>query len=551
MIILGLHKDPWHNSGAAVVKDVGGKVDFACISEERLNREKDSRKFPQLSIAACMRQLGVNSFDEIDLVVTDYIINPDWAADTINQKPIETEFFSHFKPEQVIVINHHLSHAYSTFYSSRFKSAAILIVDGRGSDKETQSLFHASLEPQEMRLIDHTDCMGIGLLYACITQKIGFANLQEGKTMGLAPYGEKLGRKLWNFPHNYDGVRTDYSECMIEDTYRLSPEYDAVQVTSDDDKAIGAWDVQDECEKALLHLAKYAQETTGEKYLCMSGGVALNSVANNTVLKSGIFEDIFINPACSDTGIPLGCALYGYHAVMGQPKQYELISPYLGGEYSDTEIIESIEEFKGEGFEKFEVIQTEALEQAIDLLARNKIVAVHQGRSEMGPRALGNRSILMSPLVAENKDVLNARVKHREGFRPFAPAVLEERASEYFDLDRESPYMLLVPDVWPDKRAVIPAVTHVDGTGRVQTLTPERNKHFYKIVKEFGERTGVPVILNTSFNVAGEPIVETPQDSIRCFLGTDIDALFIGSYLLEKVSARDGIEEEAQDLVGA
>jgi len=531
MIVLGLHKDPWHNTGAAIIKDTDGQVEFAFISEERLNREKDSRKFPQKAIDACMRQLGITDIADIDLVVMDYIVSNDWRTDTVNGKPIKTDFLSQFPPEKLVVINHHLSHACSTFYSSPFESAAVLIVDGRGSDNETQTLFHASLT-EGIQVLDKTDCVGIGLLYASMTQKIGFKLLQEGKTMGLAPYGENKGRQLFEFPHQFKGVETDYASVMEEGTYTLNEPWASVPVETFEDQAVGAFDIQNECETVMLYLAQYAKERTQAANLCLSGGVALNSVANNTILKSGIFEDIFINPACSDTGIPLGCALYGYHILGNKPKTYEAISPYLGPDYSEAEIDAAIGQFAG-----FEIQDTDALAQAVEMLSQNKIVAVHQGRSEMGPRALGNRSILMSPLKAENKDVLNSRVKHREAFRPFAPAVLEECASEYFDLDRPSPYMLIVPSVRPGKEDVIPAVTHVDGTGRVQTLTPERNQHFYTIVSALYQKTGVPVMLNTSFNVAGEPIVESPADAIRCFLGTDIDALLIGSKLLVKTPA--------------
>jgi carbamoyltransferase len=287
--------------------------------------------------------------------------------------------------------------------------------------------------------------------------------------------------------------------------------------------------VQEECERAMMHLATYAKERTGCKYLCISGGVALNSVANYKLLQSGLFEDIFINPAASDTGVPLGCALFGYHSILGQPKRYEWISPYLGPTYTSQDCHEAIKRFSG-----FKVIQGNSLAAAADLLAENKIVGNFQGRSEMGPRALGNRSILMSPLLAENKDILNARVKFREAFRPFAPAVLSEHTEEYFVFDRENPYMLMVADIRPEKHSVIPAVTHVDGTGRLQTVSKQYNARFYEIVKQFYAKTGVPVLLNTSFNVAGEPIVETPDDAIRCFLGTAIDALLIQDNLLIK-----------------
>lgn len=535
MIVLGLHRDPWHNSGSAVIRAEGGEVRFATLSEERCNREKDSRKFPELSARACMEELGVSCLDEVDLVVMDYIVNRDWRSDFYRRPGIADSFLNQLDPAKIHVMNHHLAHACAVFYSSPFESSAVLIVDGRGSEKETQSLFLATSAGIE--LIESTKKIGIGLLYAAVTQAIGFGLLQEGKTMGLAPYGANVKKPIFNFTRNFDGVTTDYSAACVEDSYEMGMHHEPIETF--DHQARGAFEVQQECEEALLHLARYAFAKTGSRHLCISGGVALNSVANYKVLQAGIFDDIFINPAASDTGIPLGAALYGYHQILKQPRSYETISPYLGPQYSEERIRGSIEAYRGtpydfDAYEGFTVIASDALEKAVDLLAENKIVACFHGRSEMGPRALGNRSILMSPQLAENKDVLNSQVKHREAFRPFAPAILEECTQQYFDIDRRSPYMLLVPTVRVDKRNEIPAVTHADGTGRLQTVNRDFNSHFYAIIERFHKKTGVPVILNTSFNVAREPIVETPEDAIRCFLGTGIDALLLENYLLLK-----------------
>lgn len=538
MIILGLHRDPWHSSGAAMIREEAEVIDMANLAEERLNREKDSRKFPLLSTKACMSQCQVDSFDEIDLVVLDYIVNPDWRADFYKKPSDPDNFLNEIDPLKIHIINHHLAHAYNTFYSSPFDSAAILVIDGRGSNKETQSLFIA--EGNEIRLVESTTKIGIGLLYAAVTQAIGFGLLQEGKTMGLAPYGANIKKNIFSFPKVYDGISTDYSQVCIEESYKMKVSYPAL--TTFEDKARAAFEVQRECENALFYLAEYAHEKTGKEYLCISGGVGLNSVANYKILQSSIFKDIFINPAASDTGIPLGAALYGYHKVLKRPKKYTYISPYLGPEYNAQRIDDAIESFRGTtydqtSYEGFSRITDKAMDKAVDLLVKNKIVACFHGRSEMGPRALGNRSIMVSPLLAENKDFLNNRVKHREAFRPFAPAVLEEYRQEYFLLDRPSLYMLLVSLVKPEKRSVIPAVTHVDGTGRLQTVNREFNGRLYTIIEKFYKTTGVPVILNTSFNVSGEPIVETPENAIHCFRSTDIDGLLIGDNLLVK----DGI----------
>ncbi|WP_292935137.1 carbamoyltransferase C-terminal domain-containing protein [Noviherbaspirillum sp.] len=470
-----------------------------------------------------MKQFGIRSFDEIDLVVTDYICHPKWEEDFYKTPCRKDVFLANFPQEKIVTINHHLAHAHAVYFSSGFRRAAILIVDGRGSDKETQSLYVA--DGRTIRLIATTSVIGIGLFYAAVTQAIGFGLLQEGKTMGLAPYGADVKMKVFDIPRSFDGIVTDYSEACVEGNYDLRipfPPMDTFEA-----KARAAFEVQQECEEAMMHLARWAREVTGEENLCISGGVGLNSVANYKLLMSGIFKDVFVNPAASDTGIPLGAALFGYHHVLQRERNYDEISAFLGPSYDRTEIESAIAAHKG-----FAVERSHAVNKAVEMLAQNKIVACLFDRSEIGPRALGNRSILMSPLRAENKDILNSRVKHREAFRPFAPVILEERTSEYFDMDRPCPYMLFVPDVRPEKRSVIPAVTHVDGTGRLQTVTEKRNPLFYRITKLFGEKTGVPVLLNTSFNDNNEPIVETPKDAVRCFLGTNIDALLIGGDIL-------------------
>ncbi|MCA1702181.1 MAG: carbamoyltransferase [Actinobacteria bacterium] len=525
LTVLGLHKDPWHNTGAAIIRAHGSDVLFSALGEERCDRVKNSRAFPAHSVRACMDELDVASLDEVDLVVMDFICQPVWSEDFYRVPCTTDNFLAEIDPGKIHVINHHTAHAYNTFYSSGFEHAAVLVVDGRGSHKETQSLFAAG--PDGIKLLESTRTIGIGLLYAAVTEKIGFGILNEGKTMGLAPYGAHVRKRIFDFPRKFLGITTDYSDVCVDGSYEIAASH--AEITADEDKARAAFEVQEECEQALLHLAMYAWERTGASRLCLSGGVALNSVANYKVLRAGIFDEVFINPAASDAGIPLGAALYGYHAVAKRPSSYSLISPYLGPRYSEAQVADAVGAFSGYSVERGDV-----LSRAAEFLVQNRIVGCFQGRSETGPRALGNRSILMSPLIAENKDVLNARVKHREGFRPFAPAILEEYTEEYYVMDRPSPYMLFVPEVREDKRKVIPAVTHVDGTGRLQTLNRDVNSEFYQLVEAFHRSTGVPVLLNTSFNVAGEPIVETPEDAIQCFLGTNIDVLLIESYLLVK-----------------
>lgn len=529
LTVLGIHKDPWHNTGACIIKDDGKKIETVSISEERFDRIKDSRNFPEMSINACMKQVNIKSYDEIDMIVLDYIENDNWTIDQFNRKCRNDVFLKDFPQNKIFTVNHHLLHACAVYFSSGFNESAILIIDGRGTHKETQSLFVAN--ENNIRLINKTDKIGIGLLYAAVTHDIGWEILQEGKTMGLAPYGKNFNKSFYNFPNKFDKIITDYSDFCEEGTYKIKQKHDIPKTF--DEKARGAYEVQAECERALLHLAKYAK-TTGQNKLCISGGVGLNSISNNKIriAEPKLFDEIFINPAASDTGIPLGAALYGFHILGKKPiNSYEL-SPYLGPTYEMEEINDAIKNYSNN--DTFYCINKGSLKIASKILKNNLILANFQGRSEIGPRALGNRSILMSPMVKENKDRLNHRVKKRESFRPFAPSVLEDRAIEFFEMDDKSPYMLFICAVKSNKKNLLPAITHIDGTARIQTISRAMNEKFYNLIKTFGDDTGVPVLLNTSFNINKEPIVETPSDAIKCFLNTDIDALLIENTLLIK-----------------
>src|SRR6266568_5350841 len=296
------------------MRDGGDRPHLVMVSEERMDRVKDSRAFPERAIGACMADAGVRSLDEIDLVVIDYIRVPDWRRDEFRTPAARGTLLERISPEKIHIINHHLAHACSTFYSSIYEDAAILVVDGRGSDNETQSLFVG--EDRAIWRIEHTDRIGVGLLYAAVTNVIGFGLLQDGKTMGLAPYGANEAGELLRIRKAYDGIITDYSDLCVEGNYEVRR---PIAVDSFAAKALAAFEVQKECEEALLHLAARARERTGKSRLCLSGGVALNSVANFAILRAGLFDDVFINPACSDTGIPLGAALYGYHVIADRP----------------------------------------------------------------------------------------------------------------------------------------------------------------------------------------------------------------------------------------
>lgn len=524
--IMGIHKDPWHDTGAAIIKYDGCNTEIFSVSEERINREKDSRQFPHGAIKSCLEYFGLTSINDIDIFAFDYISSKQLEDDHLSNRPVDNESLRKFPKHKTMVFNHHLCHAAATFYSSGFDQAAILIVDGRGSDKETQSLFVG--DANGIHLIESTTAIGIGLLYTAVTRAIGFGALQEGKTMGLAPFGKGGKKNIFHFNGVFNGIEINYESSVANDSHKLIIQHE--QLDSFELQAQAAYEVQQECERAMMYLAKYAKEKTNMSRLCISGGVALNSVANYKILRSGLFDDVFINPAASDTGIPMGAAMTAAYMIKKFPRPKDRLGPYLGPKYTRKSYQDAVIKYSG-----FDVIDENALDKAVELLAANLIVGSHSGRSEVGPRALGNRSILMSPLKAENKDILNQRVKHRESFRPFAPVTLDEYVSDYFLMDRPCPYMLFVPQVKKEKQHIIPAVTHVDGSGRLQSINYTENPILAEIVKKFGEKTGVPVILNTSFNDNGEPIVESPDDAIRCFLNTNIDALLLdGSILLVK-----------------
>ena len=531
MIILGIHKDPWHNTGAAILNTNNGKFEVATISEERLDRIKDSRNFPEKSIHACMKQTGVKSIQDIDLIVTDYFDSKNIFFGDYNKRVCRTDTFLHrFPKNKIKVVNHHLLHACSVYYSSPYKEAAILIVDGRGSFKETQSLFYA--KNNNIKLIKKTNKIGIGLLYATITQNIGFKNLEEGKTMGLAPHGADLKKKFSNFYGKYNGIETSYEKICIKGKYEFKKKFKK-KITSFSDKARAAYEVQKETEKAMLHLLKFAKKKTKTNNLCISGGVALNCVANNILKDTKLFDNIHINPGASDTGIPLGGVYFGYFNINNNSKISTNPSPYLGINYSYKEIKNSIKLLSKK--KNIKIYKDVNLKKTTELLLKNKAVGFFQGRSETGPRALGNRSILMSPLKKENRYILNKKIKLREEFRPFAPIVLKENVSEYFYFNGESPYMLYACKVRKNKKNLIPAVVHLDNTARIQTVTSSSNIRMYKLIKMFKKKTKIPVLINTSFNIKNEPIVETPDNAINCFLNTKIEALFMEGYLIKKI----------------
>ena len=560
-----------HDVSACLLRD--GKIAFA-ISKERITREKHDTGFYQEVVDYCLTAEGVN-LDDIDLVVRNCYVLPVEDLETRmvsqdvpevmddNERALAAKnplFLSH--SEKIVTVSHHLAHAYSAFAACPFNEGVVMVVDGVGnysSDvtepgqladnvnplaREAESYYRfdgAELEtlkkiwltPVRGFLSDEFYYMpGLGALYSRVSSYI-FADWNKcGEVMGLAPYGQPNAVKP--LLEIKDGELT-VPEWGLEFNrpwlVGREPNWET-SLSMQHWKDI-AWRVQHDTEKVLLERAIWMRETTGAKNLCMAGGVALNCVANGRIAREAGFDNIWIQPAAGDDGIAIGCAYYGHLAILKQPRSFVMQHAYLGKAYKDDDI-------RAAAGKRLVRIQTtnrtceDICGETARLLSEGHVFGWFQGRSECGPRSLGNRSILADPRQAGMKDKLNLRVKHRQSFRPFAPIVLAERASEIFEGDEESPFMLLAKSVHPQWRERVPAIVHVDGTARVQTVRREHNERLYRLLKEFESITGVPVLLNTSFNVKGEPIVETPVDAMNCFLATDMDYLVLHDILIAK-----------------
>ena len=564
MDILGLNFS--NDSAAAFVRD--GRV-LAAAQEERFSRIKHDAHFPFGAIGYCLGEGGVEA-EALDAVA--FFWNPlrhmDGYNDRMNHRPRHHLEYLYDVPASLmrflprdwtrgphmrlmlprpdgtelplVFVDHHLAHAASAFFPSRFEEAAILTVDGYGERASTLLAHGRGAEITPLRTVDFPH--SLGSVYAAVTDFLGFkANRDEGKVMGLASYGEPayldaFRELIRTTPDGGYEVDLNAFAYFVERPRRFAEGFTArfgeprapEIPLAKRDKDLAA-SLQARTEEVLVHLARHLRAQTGASALVMAGGVTLNCVANSRVMRESGFEDFFFVPASSDAGASIGAALYVEHVLGGNEARVLSEGDYLGPRYDDDEIARRMA--RG-GVQAERVPDVEA--RVARLLADGKIVGWFQGRAEFGPRALGNRSILADPRGHDTKDVLNARVKFREPFRPFAPAVLEEACGDFFDSDVPSPYMLRVYDTLPDKRDVLPAITHVDGGARVQTVTEAQNGPYYRVIKAFGELTGVPVLLNTSFNIRGEPIVTTPEEALKCYLTTDMDALALGSYLLVK-----------------
>jgi len=562
MNILGL-SCYYHDSSACLVRD--GLV-VAAVDEERFSRRKHDNGFPARAIEWCLRQGGIAgkgldavAFYEKPLSKLERALvmaknGPE------SSKEIAAWNLRHFMEQSgrldkavedltgycrgVSYLEHHLSHAASCFFPSPFENAAILTVDGVGEWATTALYAGTGTSIRKLREIRYPH--SLGLLYSAMTAYLGFeVNEGEYKLMGLASYGQpncvdlfdqlitihddgsfRLNQDFFCYTSNREQMFTDSLPALFG-TPAQSPGAPSTQRHMD----IAA-SLQKVIERAMVKLAATAKEATGARNLCLAGGVAHNVVANTAIRDSGLFDQVFIQPAAGDSGGSLGAALYTYFHLSQAPRVFTAPETCFGPAYDDTEI-QAILDGMGRDYQQFP--DAEALcRHVAKLISHDFIVGWFQGRMEFGPRALGNRSILANPRNAAMKDIVNARVKFREEFRPFAPAVLEERASEYFSLAGDSPFMLFAPMVHADKRSVIPAVTHVDGTARAQTVSASRYPLFHRLISEIDNITGVPVVLNTSFNVKGEPIVCTPTDAVRCFSNSDIDYLAIGNFLVTR-----------------
>jgi carbamoyltransferase len=584
----------YHDSAAALIRD--GEI-VAAAQEERFSRKKHDARFPSHAVEYCLGQEGVR-LDQIDRVVfydkpflkferllETYIAFapkglrsfqmavPLWLREKLFQKTLLRDELKKYTSEKIdwnrrlLFTEHHLSHAASAFFPSPFEEAAILTMDGVG-EWATTSLAIGKANHLEITKEIHFP-HSLGLLYSSFTYYLGFkVNSGEYKVMGLAPYGEPKYAQLifdnlldikpdGSFRLNLDYF--DYCTGLRMTNARFDSLFGAPARRPDELLTERHMDlaasVQVVLEEVILRMTRSLAAETGEKNLCLAGGVALNCVANGKILRDGRFKEIWIQPAAGDAGGALGAALAAYYLFEGRERPLTchdgMKGAYLGPSFTQTEI----EKRLADAGAKFSILDDAALlDSTVDALVEEKAVGWFQGRMEFGPRALGARSILGDPRSPRMQSMLNLKVKHRESFRPFAPSILREDLNEWFELDTDSPYMLLVADVVAGHRKAmtaeqqklfgieklniprsdIPAVTHVDYSARIQTVHRETNPRYHALLAKFKERTSCPVIVNTSFNVRGEPIVYSPEDAFRCFMGTGIDILVAGNCFLRK-----------------
>jgi carbamoyltransferase len=552
----------YHDSAAALLRD--GEVVAAC-QEERLSRKRHDSAFPSRAVKYVLKEAGIGPADldavgfydkpllKFERMLSTYVATfprsfnsfrkamPLWIHEKLWMPSLIRKELRPYKGP-ILFAEHHMSHAASCFLVSPFEESAILTVDGVGEWATASFGVGRGTDITLFKEIRFPH--SLGLLYSAFTYYLGFkVNSAEYKVMGLAPYGKpvhferimsdmvhlnedgsfKLNMKYFSYDYGLTMTNGAFSDFFggpprKPETWMTEREFDI------------AASVQKVCEEVVLRMVRYIQRETGLTNLCMAGGVALNCVANGRVIRETPIKELFVQPAAGDAGGAVGVAHYLYNTLDKQPRGPAWTHAYLGPEYEDDEIAQYLE---ANGIPHRRLARAELLSTTARLIADGNVIGWFQGRMEFGPRALGGRSILADPRDPKMRDTLNVKIKFREGFRPFAPSVMADKAAEWFDIDCESPYMLLVAQVREGKR-VIPSVTHVDGSARLQTVTREQNALYYDLMAEFDKITGVPIIINTSFNVRGEPIVCTPHDAYLCFMRTNMDQLVLGSFLLDK-----------------
>lgn len=586
MNILGLSAF-YHDSAACLVRE--GEI-IAAAQEERFTRKKHDAGFPEHAVRYCLREggLSVNELDYVtfyekpflkfDRILHTYLAYapfglrsflmaiPLWIRERIWMKElIRRELGCSCK---VLFPEHHESHAASAFFPSPFSEAAFLTCDGVG--EWTTTSYGVGRGNQIQMLAELRFPHSLGLLYSAFTYFTGFkVNSGEYKLMGLAPYGQPKYRDLilrelidlkddgsfrLNMKYFNYGVGLTMTNVAFNRLFDRPPRKPESRLTQSDMDL--ACSIQDVINEVILRMARHIRKETGQRNLCLAGGVALNCVASGLLLRERIFDRIWIQPAAGDAGGALGAALFAWHQILNKERKTDDVNDsqhgsYLGPEYGNNEIRAYLETQK---IPFTELTDDELPGKIAELINAQKVIGWFYGRMEFGPRALGARSIIGDARSPKMQELMNLKIKFRESFRPFAPAVLRERLSDWFELDEESPYMLLVApvsknrrrEIAPDQqnlfglhqlltiRSDIPAVTHVDFSARIQTVTDQNQPMFYRVIKEFEQRYGCPVIINTSFNVRGEPIVATPEHAFTCFMRTNMDYLLLGNFLLEK-----------------
>ncbi len=551
-----------HDSAAVLVCD---GVLVAGVAEERLTRVKHQGGLPREAIQYCLDVAGLTP-DDIDHVsaymrpfyragrravyrLTQIPRSPIYSVGYMGYEVLHNGQYMHDmrsvggRNTQLHYMDHHPAHAASAFLVSPYDEAAILSIDYIGEWTSTWAGVGRGTEMEALKQIHYPHSLGV--FYSAMTDYLGFLRASdEYKVMGLASYGEpeylEEFRSIvheqnadwyamdlsWMAYHYLPGSRHGYfSDKFIQ---RFGPKRNKGEPVEERHRNLAA-SAQAVLEETVLRMAKWLHTATGSKNLCLAGGVALNCAMNGRLLRESPFENIYVQPAAGDDGIAIGGAYQLHHQLTDTTRNFVMRDARIGPEHSDADI-RSFLDLAKIPYETPPNVE----ERTAELLSEGNIVGWYQGRMEFGPRALGSRSILADPTRADMKDLINKYVKHREEFRPFAPSCLVERANEFFDGCDESPFMLFVYPVKQDKREVVPAITHIDGTARVQTVAEDAHPQYYRLIKAFEQKTGVPVILNTSFNVMGEPIVNTPSDAVRCFYSTGLDALAIGPYVILK-----------------